>query len=59
MTELVKTENELKDRILLIPMIGNIYYDDDMNYIPIDWDIEYIKITKIENSTTVERIKHC
>lgn len=38
-------------------MIGNIYYDVKMNYLPIDWESEHIQIFNDDNKFTIELVK--
>lgn len=54
---IIKTQEQLDRLVETTAMIGNIYYDDNMNYILIDWEKEYIKVTDINNLTIIERIK--
>lgn len=56
MITLIKTQTELDNLIERTKMLGNIYFDAEMNYIPIDWNKEYIEKNTIDNRITLERI---
>jgi len=55
--KILKTQEELDSVIKSEPMTGNIYYDKNMKYKPINWNKEFIKITNSNNTTIIERIK--
>jgi len=55
MITIIHAQEELDNKISIIPMIGNIYYDDNMEYVSIDWDKEYIEIKDSLGHITVER----
>ena len=54
---LIKTQEHLDRLVNNTLMIGNIYYDKKMNYIPIDWSKEYIKMINVDSKTMLERIQ--
>ena len=56
MRTIIKSQENLNRLIEHTPMIGNIYYDVEMNYSSIDWESEYILIIDVNNKFTVERI---
>ena len=58
METLIKTQEHLDTLIGQISMIGNIYYDKEMNYVSIDWNKEYIKMINNDRQITLERIKN-
>lgn len=39
-------------------MYGNVYYDNEMNYKPIDWDKQYIKMVDNNGHVTLQRISY-
>jgi hypothetical protein len=58
METLIKTQEHLDRLIAHTAMIGNIYHDKEMNYIPINWENEYIKMVNDNGKTTIERIPY-
>jgi len=56
MEKILKNQNELNNEIKRNPIIGNIYYDENGDYKPIDFDNENIKITSNSQETVIERI---
>ena len=55
---IVKTQSHLDELVKITPMIRNIYYDDDMEYVSINWEDEHIEINKVKNSIIVKRVKN-
>ena len=55
---IITTQEELDSFIANTPMIANIYYNEQMEYVPINWDIEKVSVTydKNQNHTTIERL---
>ena len=59
METLIKTQEHLDRLIKNTSMIGNIYYDNELNYISIDWKKEYVKmIINDRGNTELERISY-
>ena len=56
METLIKTQEHLDRLINYCAMYGNIYYDNEMNYKPIDWENEYIKMVDANGQVTLQRI---
>ena len=58
METLIKTQEHLDRLVSNCAMYGNIYYDKDMNYTPINWNTEFIKMTDNNGHVTLERISY-
>lgn len=57
MKTFITTQEQLDELIKTIPMIGNIYYNDEMEYVEIDWKIENVQMTKTNNNIILTRFK--
>ena len=55
-TRLIKSQEHLDRLISIYPMLNNVYYIDRITLIPINWEKEFIKMTKIGETITLERI---
>lgn len=53
----IRSQDDMDKFILSHSGAGNIYYDEEMNFKPINWDEEYVAITSIGNHLTLERVK--
>jgi hypothetical protein len=58
METLIKTQEHLDRLIPYTAMIANVYYDREINCIPINWDKEYIKMIDDRGHVTLERISY-
>lgn len=57
MKTLITTQEQLDELIKTIPMIGNIYYNDEMEYVEIDWKVENVQMIKTNNNIILTRFK--
>lgn len=58
METIIKTQKLLDNLIEHCPMYANIYYDNQMNFIPIDWNNEYIQMIDDDGHVTLKRIHY-
>lgn len=53
----IRSQDDMDKFILSHSGAGNIYYDEEMNFKPINWGEEYVCATSIGNHLTLERVK--
>jgi hypothetical protein len=58
MKTLIKTQEHLNRLVEQTAMIGNIYYDNELKFIPIDWNKEYIRMINDNGKIELKRISY-